>query len=127
MADAAGAPILEVDGLVVRYGSYTAVDGLSLSVGRGEIFGLLGPNGAGKTSTLSAIEGLLNPAAGAVKVVGHVATSEPLAVRALIGVQLQASSFQAELTLTEILRLYSGLYGLTLSTNELSQRLRRAG
>ncbi|WP_263731972.1 ABC transporter ATP-binding protein [Cellulomonas sp. SG140] len=127
MADAAGAPILEVDGLVVRYGSYTAVDGLSLSVGRGEIFGLLGPNGAGKTSTLSAIEGLLNPAAGAVTVVGHHAATEPLAVRALIGVQLQASSFQAELTLTEILRLYSGLYGLTLSADELSQRLRRAG
>lgn len=127
MVDSTHAPILQVDGLVVRYGSRTAVDGLSLVVERGEIFGLLGPNGAGKTSTLSAVEGLLSPAAGAVKVVGHDAAAEPLAVRALIGVQLQASSFQAELTLTEILRLYAGLYGLTLSGDELSERLRRAG
>ena len=127
MVDSTHAPILQVDGLVVRYGSRTAVDGLSLVVERGEIFGLLGPNGAGKTSTLSAVEGLLSPAAGGVQVVGHDAAAEPLAVRALIGVQLQASSFQAELTLTEILRLYAGLYGLTLSGDELSERLRRAG
>ena len=110
MAEQVSAPILEVEGLVVRYGTRTAVDGLSLAVRRGEIFGLLGPNGAGKTSTLSAIEGLLSPAAGGVKVVGRDAAAEPLAVRALIGVQLQASSFQAELTLTEILRLYAGLF-----------------
>jgi ABC-2 type transport system ATP-binding protein len=125
MADQAG--ILEVEGLVVRYGTRTAVDGLDLRVERGEIFGLLGPNGAGKTSTLSAIEGLLTPAAGAVKVVGRDAASEPLAVRALIGVQLQASSFQAELTLTEILRLYGGLYGLTLDPDDVAKRLRRSG
>jgi ABC-2 type transport system ATP-binding protein len=127
MAGADVSPILEVDGLVVRYGTRTAVDGLSLAVGRGEIFGLLGPNGAGKTSTLSAIEGLLDPAAGGVKVVGRDAAREPLAVRALIGVQLQASSFQAELTLTEILRLYAGLYGLTMPAGEMSERLQRAG
>lgn len=125
MADEAG--ILEVEGLVVRYGSRTAVDGLDLVVERGEIFGLLGPNGAGKTSTLSAIEGLLTPAAGTVKVVGRDASADPLAVRALIGVQLQASSFQAELTLTEILRLYAGLYGLTLDPDEVATRLRRSG
>jgi ABC-2 type transport system ATP-binding protein len=119
--------ILEVEGLVVRYGTRTAVDGLNLAVQRGEIFGLLGPNGAGKTSTLSAIEGLLTPAAGAVKVVGHDASREPLTVRALIGVQLQASSFQAELTLTEILRLYAGLYGLTLDPDDVAKRLRRSG
>ena len=127
MAEQVSAPILEVEGLVVRYGTRMAVDGLSLAVRRGEIFGLLGPNGAGKTSTLSAIEGLLSPAAGGVKVVGRDAAAEPLAVRALIGVQLQASSFQAELTLTEILRLYAGLYGLELPAGELSARLHRAG
>jgi ABC-2 type transport system ATP-binding protein len=127
MAGTDVAPILLVEGLAVRYGSRTAVDGLTLAVERGEIFGLLGPNGAGKTSTLSAIEGLLSPAAGAVRVVGRDAATEPLAVRALIGVQLQASSFQAELTLTEILRLYAGLYGLALPADELRERLRRAG
>lgn len=127
MAQHVSAPILEVESLVVRYGTRTAVDGLSLAVRRGEIFGLLGPNGAGKTSTLSAIEGLLRPVAGGVKVVGRDAAAEPLAVRALIGVQLQASSFQAELTLTEILRLYAGLYGLELGAGEISARLHRAG
>ena len=127
MTDQGSTAILDVEDLVVRYGSRTAVDGLSLAVRRGEIFGLLGPNGAGKTSTLSAVEGLLRPAAGAVRVVGRDAADEPLAVRALIGVQLQASSFQAELTLTEILRLYAGLYGLRLPAEELGARLHRAG
>jgi ABC-2 type transport system ATP-binding protein len=68
--------VLEVEGLVVRYGSRTAVDDLRLTVARGEIFGLLGPNGAGKTSTLSAIEGLLSPAAGNVRVAGRDAVAE---------------------------------------------------
>lgn len=63
-------PILDVDGLVVRYGTRTAVEGVSLQIKRGEILRLLGPNGAGKTSTLSAIEGLLKPAAGTVLVDG---------------------------------------------------------
>ena len=78
MTDESSAAILEVHGLVVRYGPRTAVDGLDLTVARGEIFGLLGPNGAGKTSTLSAVEGLLNPAAGAVAVLGHDAAREPV-------------------------------------------------
>ena len=53
--------ILEIDKLQVRYGALTAVDGLSLQVRRGEVFGMLGPNGAGKTSTLACIEGLRRP------------------------------------------------------------------
>ena len=127
MESPVGASILEIEDLVVRYGTRTAVDGLSLSVARGEIFGLLGPNGAGKTSTLSVIEGLLAPAAGSVRVVGRDAAREPRAVRMLLGVQLQASSFQAELTLAEILRLYAGLYGLALPPAEAAERLRTAG
>lgn len=120
-------PVLEVEGLVVRYGTRTAVDGLSLSVRQGEIFGLLGPNGAGKTSTLSAIEGLLTPSEGTVHVVGRDAAADPRAARALLGVQLQASSFQAELTLTDLLRLYGGLYGLRVSPAEAGDRLHGAG
>ena len=58
--------ILEVRDLSVAYGTKTAVDGVSLQMTRGEIFGLLGPNGAGKTSTLSAVEGLIKPQSGAV-------------------------------------------------------------
>ncbi|OJX68013.1 MAG: hypothetical protein BGO95_06295 [Micrococcales bacterium 73-13] len=129
MAD--GAPsrddVLSVDGLVVRYGSRVAVDGLSFSIGRGEIFGLLGPNGAGKTSTLSVIEGLQSPAAGTVLVDGQDAIRAPLAAKARLGVQLQASSFQPELGLEQLVRLYAGLYGLRLSGDGIRDRIEDAG
>jgi ABC-2 type transport system ATP-binding protein len=119
--------ILDVDGLVVRYGTRTAVDGVSLHIGRGEIFGLLGPNGAGKTSTLSAIEGLLNPAAGTVLVDGVDIGRDPLAAKARLGVQLQASSFQSELTIEEIVRLYAGLYGVRITKQGIADRIRDIG
>jgi ABC-2 type transport system ATP-binding protein len=121
------APILDVDHLVVRYGSRTAVDGVSLRIARGEIFGLLGPNGAGKTSTLSAVEGLLKPAGGSVLVDGIDIQHDPLAAKARLGVQLQASSFQSELSIEEIVRLYAGLYGLRLTRGDIEDRIRGVG
>lgn len=119
--------ILDVNSLVVRYGTKTAVDGVTLQIERGEIFGLLGPNGAGKTSTLSAIEGLVNPAAGTVLVDGVNIQRDPLAAKARMGVQLQASSFQAELTIEEIVSLYAGLYGVRISKVDVADRIRDAG
>src|SRR5215212_10233324 len=65
-----GEPIIEIRGLVKRYGSLTAVDGIDLTVAAGEIFGILGPNGAGKTTTLEMIEGLRPPDAGTIQVAG---------------------------------------------------------
>ncbi len=121
------AAILDIDGLIVRYGTRTAVDGVSLQIRRGEIFGLLGPNGAGKTSTLSAIEGLLKPAAGAVLVDGIDIQRDPLAAKARLGVQLQASSFQSELTIEQIVRLYAGLYGVRLTKQDIVDRIRGIG
>jgi ABC-2 type transport system ATP-binding protein len=121
------ATILDVDGLVVRYGTRTAVDDVSLRIKRGEIFGLLGPNGAGKTSTLSAIEGLLKPAEGTVLVDGVDIQRDPLAAKARLGVQLQASSFQPELTIEEIGLLYAGLYGLRISKQGIADRIRGIG
>jgi ABC-2 type transport system ATP-binding protein len=120
-------PILDVDGLIVRYGTRTAVDGVSLQIKRGEIFGLLGPNGAGKTSTLSAVEGLLKPAAGTVLVDGIDIQRDPLAAKARLGVQLQASSFQSELTIEEIVRLYAGLYGVRITKQGIAERIRGIG
>ncbi|GAA2203617.1 ABC transporter ATP-binding protein [Sinomonas flava] len=120
-------PVLDVQGLVVRYGAQTAVDGLSFSVRRGEIFGLLGPNGAGKTSTLSVIEGLRAPDAGRVIVDGHDAGHATSALKARLGVQLQASSFQAELRIEDITRLYAGLYGVPITRRQIDERLRDAG
>jgi ABC-2 type transport system ATP-binding protein len=119
--------ILDISELVVRYGARTAVDGISLRIKRREIFGLLGPNGAGKTSTLSAIEGLLGPASGTVLVDGIDIQRDPLAAKARLGVQLQASSFQSELTIEQIVRLYAGLYGLTMTPNQIAERIRGIG
>lgn len=126
-ADATTRRVLQVDGLVVSYGAHTAVHELSLDVHRGEIFGLLGPNGAGKTSTLSAIEGLVTPRGGSVIIDGVDIRRAPAEVRARLGVQLQASSFQPELTIEEIARLYAGLYGLTVTKAAIAQRIRDIG
>lgn len=119
--------LLDVDQLVVRYGSRTAVDGVTFQVNRGEIFGLLGPNGAGKTSTLSAIEGLLNPAGGRVRVDQIDVHADPIGAKARLGVQLQASSFQSELTIEEIARLYAGVYGLRYTKRDIADRIRDVG
>lgn len=111
--------ILEVEDLHVSYGSFKAVSNVSFSVRGGEIFGLLGPNGAGKTSTLSAVEGLLRPDSGRINVAGYDALAQPLHARANMGVQLQATSFQPELTISEVLRLYGGIYGVSLDNGKL--------
>jgi ABC-2 type transport system ATP-binding protein len=81
---------------------------------------LLGPNGAGKTSTLSAIEGLVKPRSGTILLDGIDSRRHPNQARARMGVQLQATSFQAELKITQIVRLYAGLYGVELSEQRSS-------
>jgi ABC-2 type transport system ATP-binding protein len=116
--------ILSVHKLNVYYGKIHAVENLSLEVPEGIIFGLLGPNGAGKTTTLSAIEGLLKPQSGSILVAGIDIYEDPIKAKACLGVQLQTTSFQSELTIYEIIRLYSGLYGVTISKPEIVALLR---
>lgn len=116
-------PILQVKGLNIYYGSQHAVRDVSFDVRPGEIFGLLGPNGAGKTSTLSAVEGLLKPNSGDIHVAGFSVREQPLHARANMGVQLQATSFQAELTISEIIKLYAGIYGVPLTKEKLDSIL----
>lgn len=116
--------ILSVNDLNVSYGSFQAVRHISFEVRESEIFGLLGPNGAGKTSTLSAIEGLLKPDSGTIIVNGYNAAEKPLYARASLGVQLQSTSFQSELHVIEVLQLYAGIYGLSMSQNDLLGVLR---
>ena len=116
--------ILNVSGLNVQYGTFTAVKDVSFDVRKGEIFGLLGPNGAGKTSTLSAIEGLVKFQAGSVVVDGYNAREKPLYARAAMGVQLQSTSFQPELKVSEILELYAGIYGISLTKSKLEEILK---
>ena len=119
--------ILQVRGLTVAYGAKTAVDAISFDIRRGEIFGLLGPNGAGKTSTLSAIEGLLKPQSGTITLDGIDSRRHPAWAKARMGVSLQATSFQSELKITQIVRLYAGLYGVKLTDPQITEGLREIG
>ena len=121
------AGILQVRDLTVAYGPKTAVDGVSFEIRKGEILGLLGPNGAGKTSTLSAIEGLVRPQSGTIVLDGIDSRRHPKQATARMGVQLQATSFQAELSIREIMRLYAGLYGVELSGQQIADGLRAIG
>lgn len=120
-------PMLEVDDLRVSYGGTAAVAGVSFRIDRGEIFGLLGPNGAGKTSTLSAIEGLVRPTSGRSLIDGIDTVQRPLDAKARLGVQLQSSSFQPELTILQIAKLYAGLYGVRHSGNRIAESMRTIG
>ena len=118
-----GSSVLQVEKLNVSYGTFKAVSDVSFDVRAGEIFGLLGPNGAGKTSTLSAVEGLLQPESGSVTVAGYDIKKKPLHARANMGVQLQSTSFQPELKIAEIIRLYAGIYGVSLTSEKLNNLL----
>jgi len=124
MSNTSQQPVLQVEGLDIRYGNIQAVKKVTFEVMPGEIFGLLGPNGAGKTSTLSAVESLIKPSAGAIRVAGYDTLRQTLYARACMGVQLQATSFQPELTVAEILRLYAGIYGINLDSQQLNTILR---
>jgi ABC-2 type transport system ATP-binding protein len=121
MADLQKNYILDVDNLSIFYGFFQAVKDISFHVKPGEIFGLLGPNGAGKTTTLSAIEGLLQPQSGNIVVAGYNIKEKPLHAKASIGVQLQSTSFQPELTVTEIIQLFAGIYGVHLTNGKLEK------
>ena len=115
--------VIQVEGLVKRFGSLTAVDGVSFAVRRDEIFGLVGPNGAGKTTTLEIIEGLQRPSQGRVKVLGLDVGGDAKQVKERIGVQLQASAYFDYLTLKEILELFGSFYQRRVSAGELLEQV----
>jgi ABC-2 type transport system ATP-binding protein len=103
--------MLTIDHVSKRYGSVTAVDGLTLEVRRGEVFGLLGPNGAGKSTTVALAVGLLKPDGGRVTIDGAGDPRQP-AVRARLGVAPQAPAIYELLTAEENLRFFGTIYGL---------------
>ena len=103
---------VEVDGLVKRFGDFTAVDGISFSVEPGELFGFLGPNGAGKTTTISILCTLLHPSGGRARVAGHDVAGDPTGVRSTIGLVFQEITLDDYLTGAENLRFHGVLYGL---------------
>jgi len=97
-------------GLVKRYGTVTAVDGLDLEIRTGECFGLLGPNGAGKTTTVEILEGLLPWDGGEVSVLGRRWGQADRAIRAQLGIQLQETKLPEKLTVREVVRVFRSFY-----------------
>ncbi len=105
-------PILEALNLVKKYGSLTAVDDITFSIGEGEIFGLLGPNGAGKSTTIAMLSGLFPPDGGRIQIVGFDVVAEVEKVKHLIGVVPQDLALYPSLSGRENLRFFGEMYGL---------------
>ena len=111
--------ILEVENLKKVYNDKPAVDGISFSVKKGEIFGILGPNGAGKTTTLEMIETMRTIDGGKVLVSGIDVSKHPNAVKSIIGVQPQSPAFQDKQKATEIIEMFAAAYGSKVNAKEL--------
>jgi len=102
--------MIQLRSLTKRYGRFTAVDSIDLSVARGEIFGFLGPNGAGKTTTLRMIAGILRPTGGTVHIGGVDVVKDPLRAKAKLGYIPDRPFIYEKLTGAEFLRFVAGLY-----------------
>ncbi len=111
--------IIEVSNLSKQYSSKKAVNNISFSVKKGEIFGILGPNGAGKTTTLEMIEALRPIDSGTVIVDGINVATHPADVKEIIGIQLQSTAFFDKLTLREQIAMFDSLYGTDADADEL--------
>lgn len=121
-ARAAG-PVIDVHELRKSYGGRTVVDGISLTVEEGEIFGILGLNGAGKTTTVECVVGLRTPDSGRIRVAGLDPVADRTELTSVLGVQLQESALQAKLTVREALELYAAFYRRPLDWRTLAERL----
>ena len=122
--------IIEVENLCKHYPvpgkkgeTFAAVDHISLSIDRGEIFGILGPNGAGKTTTLEMLEGLTDIDSGSALIDGIDVQSSPYKVKEIIGVQLQANEYFDNLTISELLVLFGNLYSRNIDPKELLRQV----
>ena len=111
-AQAADEPVIEVSHLVKAFGSFHAVDDISFSVKRGEIFGFLGANGAGKTTAMHMLTGLNQPTSGTGRVAGFDIRTEYEQVKKHIGYMSQKFSLYEDLTVAENIRLFAGIYGM---------------
>jgi ABC-2 type transport system ATP-binding protein len=105
-------PVIEAQGLTKRYGGAVAVDGIDLTIRKGEVFGLLGPNGSGKTTTILLLIGLTEPSAGEIRVLGLDPLRQPLAVKRRVGYLPDQIGFYDHLTARENLRFSARLAGL---------------
>ena len=123
--------VIEVEHLVKAFGTFHAVDDISFTVKRGEIFGFLGANGAGKTTAMHILTGLNQPTSGTGKVVGYDIRTEYEQIKKHIGYMSQKFSLYEDLTVAENIRLFAGIYGMddkeiSRKTDELLERLQFA-
>lgn len=109
-----------VQGLTKKFGDFMAVDNVSFSVNRGEVFGWLGPNGAGKTTTIRMLLGLLHPTSGSSYVLGYNSATQTKAMHAVVGYMSQQFTLYNDLTAAENIRFYGMVYGL--SNRDLRRR-----
>lgn len=123
-------PIIEVVNLAKKYPlpdnkheTFFAVDGVSLRIDEGEIFGILGPNGAGKTTTLEMLEGLIDIDSGTATIDGIDIQENPYKVKEIIGVQLQANEYFDNVSLLELLELFAALYGRSINPESLLEKV----
>lgn len=119
MVEAANSVVIE--NLVKRFGDFVAVDSISLTVQKGEVFGFLGPNGAGKSTTIRMLCGLLTPTSGRAEVAGYDVARKPESVRQNIGYMSQKFSLYNDLRVIENLHLFAGLY--SVSSAVLKERI----
>jgi ABC-2 type transport system ATP-binding protein len=119
----APAPIVTVQNLVKRYGDFVAVDRVSFSVRKGEIFGIIGPNGAGKTTTVECISGLRVPDSGLIQVCGLSPQKDRKEIREFVGVQLQQSALPPRLKVGEAVELFASFYPDPLTPDDLLDSL----
>lgn len=109
-------PAIETRGLGKRFGDLAAVDGVDLTIERGELFALLGPNGAGKTTTIKMLCCLLRPTSGTARVLGHDVQAEPLSVKQVVDISPQETAIAEHLNAWENLELMAGLYAVERTT-----------
>jgi ABC-2 type transport system ATP-binding protein len=117
-------PAIQARDLTRTFGTFVAVDRVSFDVRSGEVFGFLGANGAGKTTAIRMLIGLLAPTGGTARVAGHDVFTESEAIKSNIGYMSQRFSLYEDLTPRENIRLYGGIYGLSLAQiRERTERL----
>jgi len=113
--------VIQAEGLTKSYGDHRVVDGVSLSIRRGECFGLLGPNGAGKTTTLRLLLGLIAPDGGKLTLLGHDVPNHAREARLRVGVVPQMDNLDPDFTVTENLMVYGRYFGM--KDSEIEARL----
>lgn len=116
------ASVIEVKNIRKKYGDFTAVDGISLTIQQGEIFGIVGPNGAGKSTTVETMMGLRKPDSGSVTVLGMDPIAQRSAVAERIGIQLQQAALPQRIRVEEALELFATFYQRTIPYGPLLEQ-----